>query len=255
MIAWREKFRAVSVHFVVTLAMSLIAAALIFLVWYPDPFHAMLGGSKFFLLVSGCDLVLGPLTSLIVYNSKKTRRALVFDYTVIGIVQLAAFVYGVMSMADARPAYVAFVKDQFEVVLAVEIADADLKDAKDPYRSRPQWGPVVVGTQRPTDREELNKLMFAAMEGKDRQNFPRYYVPIEANADEIKQAAHPLELLERDRPESRPLLAKALKKLNLPKERLRFLTVKHPRGFWTALVDADTGRPLYYLPVDSFGIK
>ena len=132
MIAWREKFRAVSLHFLVTLAMATAAAVIIFFIWYPDPFQTMLGGTKFFILVSVCDLVLGPLTSLIVYNSKKTRRALIFDYSVIGIVQLAAFVYGVMSMANARPIYVVFVKDRFEVVMAEEIADADLQVAKDP---------------------------------------------------------------------------------------------------------------------------
>jgi hypothetical protein len=42
MIAWREKFRAMSLHFLVTLAMAAVAAAMIFLVWFPDPFQAML---------------------------------------------------------------------------------------------------------------------------------------------------------------------------------------------------------------------
>ena len=60
MIAWREKFRALSLHFIVTLAMALAAAALIFLAWYPDPFQAMLGGTRFFVLITICDLVLGP---------------------------------------------------------------------------------------------------------------------------------------------------------------------------------------------------
>lgn len=252
MIVWREKLRAFGLHFLLTLALSLAAAALIFLVWYPDPFQTMLGGTKFFLLVSGCDLVLGPLTSLIIYNSKKTRRALVFDYTVIGIVQLAAFVYGVLSLASSRPIYVAFVHDRFEVVTAAEIADEDLQSAEEPYRSRPKFGPVLVGTQRPATQQDRNELLLSAMEGKDRQNFPRYYVPFEQNVAEIKRLAGSMDLLEERRPEARPLIAAAMETFELPRERLRFLPIRSARGFWTALLDGDTGRPLDYLPVDGY---
>jgi hypothetical protein len=251
MIAWREKWRACSLHFMVTLAMAVAAAILIFFVWYPDPFDNMLGGSKFFMLVTLCDLVLGPLTSLIIYNSKKTRLALVFDYTVIGIVQITAFVYGIMSMADARPAYVAFVKDRLEVVLAVELADQDLLDAKPPYDTRPRFGPLLVGTQRPTEREQLNDLVLSAMEGKDLQNFPRYFVPYENNADAIKQHARPLDELEKTYAAAGPLVADALAELKLPRERLRWLPVRTPKGYWTALLDAETARPLTYIPIDA----
>lgn len=250
MIAWREKFRAVSLHFLVTLAMATAAAVIIFFIWYPDPFQTMLGGTKFFILVSVCDLVLGPLTSLIVYNSKKTRRALIFDYSVIGIVQLAAFVYGVMSMANARPIYVVFVKDRFEVVMAEEIADADLQVAKDPYRSRPKFGPLLVGTQSPTDRELRNALVFAAMEGKDVQNYPRYFVPYETNVDAVKQRAQTLDELEKRHPEAQQLVA--AEKLDRPRDKLRWLPVRSPKAYWTALLDADTARVLAYVPVDPF---
>jgi len=250
MIVWREKFQAFGWHFLATLALATAAAIIVFFVWYPDPFQTMLGGTKFFLLITTCDLVLGPLTSLIVYNSKKTRRALVFDYTVIGIVQIAAFVYGVMSMAGARPVYVAFVKDRFEVVIAEEISDEDLRNGKDGYRTRPKFGPLLVGTQSPTDREERNALIFAAAEGKDVQNFPRYYVPYEANVDVIKQRARPLEELRKSHPEAQELIA--AEKLNVPEERLHWLPVRCPKGFWTALMDAQTGKLLTYIPVDPY---
>jgi hypothetical protein len=248
MIAWREKFRAVSLHFLVTLAMATAAAVIVFFIWYPDPFQTMLGGTKFFILVTICDLVLGPLTSLIVYNSKKTRRALIFDYAVIGIVQLAAFVYGVMSMSNARPIYVAFVKDRFEVVMAEEIADKDLQAAQDPYRSRPKFGPVLVGTKSPTDREQRNALVLAAMDGKDVQNYPRFFVPYEANAEVIKQQARPLDVLEKTHPEAQQLVA--AENLSIPRDKVRWLPVRSPKAYWTVLLDADTARVLAYVPVD-----
>jgi hypothetical protein len=250
MILWREKFQAFGWHFLATLALATAAAVIIFFVWYPDPFQAMLGGTKFFLLITTCDLVLGPLTSLIIYNSKKTRRALVFDYTVIGVVQIAAFVYGVMSMANARPVYVAFVKDRFEVVIAEEIADRDLQNAGDGYRARPKFGPVLVGTQSPTDREQRNALILATMEGKDIQNFPRYYVPYAANADAIKERALSLDDLRKTHPDAQQFIA--AEKLDVPEQQVRWLPVRSPKGYWTALVDGQTARLLAYIPVDPY---
>jgi hypothetical protein len=250
MILWREKFQAFGWHFLVTLALAIAAAIVIFFVWYPDPFQTMLGGTKFFLLITTCDLVLGPLTSLIIYNSKKTRRALVFDYTVVGVVQIAAFIYGVMSMADARPVYVAFVKDRFEVVIAKEIADQDLQNAQDSYRTRPKFGPVLVGTQSPKDREQRNALVFSAMEGKDVQNFPRYYVPYAANTDAIKQRVRSLDDLRKRHPEAQQIIE--AEQLNVPEERLRWLPVRSPKGFWTALLDAQTAQLLAYIPIDPY---
>ena len=60
MIVWREKAAAFGVHFLVTLFLSASAAALVFLVWFPDPFHKMLGGTTLFGILVLCDLGLGP---------------------------------------------------------------------------------------------------------------------------------------------------------------------------------------------------
>jgi hypothetical protein len=66
MIVWREKLIAMAIHFGVTAVFAASAAALIFFVWFPPPFHTMIGGTELFLLVVGCDLALGPLLSLVI---------------------------------------------------------------------------------------------------------------------------------------------------------------------------------------------
>ena len=71
MINWREKFRAFFIHFLATTALGACAAALIFLVWFPHPFATMIGGTELFVLVMGCDLVLGPLMSLVICSKPK----------------------------------------------------------------------------------------------------------------------------------------------------------------------------------------
>jgi hypothetical protein len=245
MINWREKARAFAVHFLVTLAFSALAAALVFLVWFPAPFHEMLGGTQLFEILVLCDLGLGPLTSFIIYNSRKTRRALLFDYTVVGIVQLSAFIYGLYSVSNARPAYVVSVGDRLEVVSAGEIDDADLARGADGYRRRPAWGPDYVSIQEPQDPKKRDDALFKALAGKDYPVLPEYYVPYEHGLPELKRRALPVRELEKRHPQVKRLITTADAKLV-------WLPVRHAKGFWTALLDPDTGRPVSWLPVDPY---
>jgi hypothetical protein len=150
MIVWREKLAAFAIHFLVTAALGACAAALIFLVWFPSPLATMIGGTKLFQLVVGCDLALGPLISLVIYNSRKSRRELVIDYSIVGALQLAALVYGVMIVAGTRPVYIAFSADRLEVVTARDIRPDELAAARDAqYRTLSLTGPRLVAVVVP----------------------------------------------------------------------------------------------------------
>lgn len=251
MILWHEKFRAVGIHFATTLAVALLAAALIFLVWYPAPFGTMVGGLKLFVLVTGCDLALGPLISLVIYNSRKSRLALVFDYTVVAIVQLAALVYGVYSVSQARPAYIVFVKDRLEVIAAGEIAEKDLVEARgSKYGSPSLSGPVMVATLvRPADR---NDALWAGLAGRDVSVRPKFFVDYGSRVDVIKSRLKPLSELQRRNQGFEQIIAASLRELRRPAEDFGWLPVKHTRGFWTVLVDRRTGYPVKYVPIDPY---
>lgn len=251
MIDWREKSVAFGFHFLITLVLSAAAAALVFFVWFPEPFHDMLGGTRLFEIMVLCDLGLGPLSSFIVYNSRKSRRALLFDYTVIGVIQLTAFVYGVYAVANNRPAYVVYVGDRFEVIPAGAIEDADLARGGD-YARRPHWGPQLVAIREASDAEELNKMLFSGLAGKDYSVLPEYYIPYEQDVAEVKQRSKPVSDLEKRHQEAQPLVARAVEELQLPVERLLWMPVMHKNGFWTVLLDAETGQPVSWLPVDPY---
>ena len=252
MIDWRKKAAAFGVHFLITLVLSASAAALVFLVWFPDQFQKMLGGTTLFEIMVLCDLGLGPLSSFIVYDSRKTRRALVFDYAVIGFVQLAAFVYGVYAVANNRPAYIVFVGDRYEVIPAGAIDDADLAQGGDRYSKRPTWGPELVAIREARDAEEHNRMLMSGLAGKDYSVLPAYYVPYEQGLPELKRRAKPVSELEKLHEEAKPLIANAVAELHVPVERLVWMPVMHKSGFWTALVDSDTGQPVSWLPIDPY---
>jgi hypothetical protein len=246
MTLWREKTAAFAVHFLITLALSALAAALVFLVWFPHPYQEMLGGTRLFEIMVMCDLGLGPLTSFIIYNSKKSRRALLFDYTVVGIVQLAAFIYGVHAVANTRPAYVVLVGDRIEVISAGEIDDADLAQGAEGYRTRPLWGPRLVSIQEPADPKERDELLFSALAGKDYGVLPAYYVAYEEGLPELRRRSLPVSELVKRHPEARPLVADA------DAQKLVWLPVRHSKGFWTVLLDPASGRPVRWLPIDPY---
>ncbi len=251
MIAWREKLIATGVHFVVTLLLAAIAAALIFLVWYPDPFDYMIGGTELFVLIVGSDLVLGPLMSLVLYNSRKTRRALLVDYTLVGVLQIAALAYGVSIMADARPVYVAFSLDRYEIVLAGDLTAKELAAARDPKYARVPWtGPKYVAVV--VSRADYNDAMFEALAGNEEHRRPKFYRSYESQLESVRKHAKPLAALEAKKPRARALIEAALKGKARPKGEFKWLPVRHFRGFWTAILDDADGEVVAWVDLDPY---
>jgi len=251
-INWREKFLAFAIHFSVTAAVGACAAALIFLVWFPHPFATMIGGTDLFMLLVGCDLVLGPLLSLVVYNSRKSRRALAIDYTVIGLVQLATVFYGIYVVAGTRPVAVAFSKDRFEIVSARDISEAELTAARSPeYRILPLTGPRYVNVK--ISAADYQDALFEALKGNEEHQRPKFYQPFGTALEQIRQRAGKVSDLEKKFPKYAPALESAVRESGLEPQFAHWLPVRHRAGFWTAIIDESTGRPLSYAAVDPYG--
>lgn len=250
-INWREKTLAATIHFAVTLAVALLAALLIFYIWFPGALAEMVGGRALFLLVAGCDLVLGPLISLVIYNSAKSRWHLVIDYTVIGAVQLTAFIYGVSVVADSRPVFIAFDVDRLEVVSALELEEEDLSAASAPqYRVRPWTGPQLVSIRRPTDTKERSDLLFMEITRKGAYLMPKYYSDYSSARETILAKSKPMDQRLNNSGVNEPVVRIAIEKTGKSESELRWLLVHHRFGFATALIDAKTALPLRYLAVD-----
>jgi hypothetical protein len=251
MINWREKFRAFFIHFLATAALGACAAALIFLVWFPHPFATMIGGTDLFMLVVGCDMALGPLISLVIYNSRKSRRELIMDYSVVALVQVAAMVYGVWVVAGTRPVYVAFNKDRLEVVTARDINDAELAAARTPaFRELPYDGPHFVYIDVPP--ADAQDALFQSVAGNEEHQRPKFYAPWESGLAAIRSRTKSMTELTRRSPEAERLFGAASRATKLPAERIRWLPVRHRKGFWTALVDFETGKPVRYVDYDPY---
>ena len=149
---------------------------LMLLVWYPGEYFRIAGGSALIVILVGVDIVLGPLLTLVVFNPMK--RLLKLDLALIATVQLAALCYGTWVMFEARPAWLVFVVDRFEVISTIDVSAADRAAAKRPeFRSINLGRPLLAAAAMPTDSKERNAVVAAAMDGVDALLLPRHWVP------------------------------------------------------------------------------
>ena len=175
-----SRFHASGLHFLISVVVGLVLLALCWFIWYPAPMLMAIGGHEIFLLVVGIDVVLGPLLTLVVFKSGK--KGMKSDLAIIAMLQVGAMTYGVGTLLEARPAYVAALGNKFQVVQASEITDANLAKGK---ADLPWWGPRWVGTKAPTDKHDISAVNAMAPVGGGRGHLPQLHIPYESMALEI----------------------------------------------------------------------
>ncbi len=195
------RLKAFSIHLIISASIAALVTALMLLLWYRPPFFSALGGLHVLLVLLGVDISLGPLFTLIIFNPGKSRRALTFDLSVIALLQVSALMYGMSVVFVARPVYVVFSKNSFDLVTANMISKDDIAKAKDPdFRSLPLTGPVYVYSEMPTDIEERNEVIWGAFSGKDLPQFPQYYKSYDKHMAAAGLAARPIAELKKLNP-------------------------------------------------------
>jgi hypothetical protein len=239
-----SRWQAAAFHASLSAAVGAIALALVLGVWFPDELFRIAGGSELVMILVGVDLVLGPLLTLIVFDARK--RLLKLDLVLIGGLQLVALCYGTFVMFEARPAYLVFVVDRFDVVSTVDVDAAARAAALHPeFRGVNLGRPKLAAAALPTDPAERNQVVMAAAGGVDLLLTPRYWVPFDQARSEVLRRAKPLEAFRKVDPAvNGPVLDAALASLGRPAESLRGLGIMAKHGEAVMLVDATTGEPV-----------
>ncbi len=177
------RIRAFAMHIGASAALAGVLSLLAILVWYPSPLFALAKGRDIFFLLTGCDVVLGPVLTLVVFNVRKPRAELIRDLAVIVVVQIIAMVYGIATLLQARPAYIVYNAGQFNVSLANEIVDPPADGKAGTTHFLPWRGPKLVGVKLPQDPQERNRILLSAVGGQgDIFQMPQYFV----NYDEVR---------------------------------------------------------------------
>ncbi|HYI06323.1 MAG TPA: hypothetical protein VD858_15630, partial [Reyranella sp.] len=111
----RRRAFAAGVHLLISAVVAILAAVLVFGLWYPGAYRLLAGGRDLFLLVTAVDVIIGPLLTFAVFNLAKPRKELRRDLAVIGALQLAALFYGMVTVYEARPIAMVFEVDRFRL--------------------------------------------------------------------------------------------------------------------------------------------
>jgi hypothetical protein len=234
------RWQASGLHLLISAAIAAGALALMLLVWYPHPLFVAAGGNDLLFLLIGVDVILGPLITLIIFRAGK--KGLKFDLVAIGTLQLAALAYGVGIVYLARPAFIVFVKDRFEVVTAVELQRENLAQAREPQFAEPPIdGPMWVYAEYPADPQERRRLVELALAGLDMQHFPRLFRDYESGLKEILARAQPIERVRLTDPKAAKAVDAWLAETGTPADSLRYLDLRAPRYWVGVLLDAKTG--------------
>jgi hypothetical protein len=186
-----SRYKAAAIHVSISATIATLIFLPIYFFWYPGDLFDSAGGRDLFLIMLGVDVTVGPLITLIVFVQGK--KGLTFDLWAIGVTQAAFLAYGVFTLAESRPVYIAFVKDRFELVRANEIPDSVLGQAHmNRYRDLPWSGPRLVGVRFPSDPDEKFRIMISGMAGVDIQAYPQYHVPYDTERKDVLAKAAPV---------------------------------------------------------------
>ena len=242
------RWKASAIHLSISIAIGLLAAALIFGLWYPPPYSRATGAPELVMLLLGVDLVLGPLLTLAVFKSGK--KGMKFDLAVIGLLQATALIYGLSVVARARPAFIVGAIDRFVLVSANDLDAKDLAEGKPGFRSLPWTGPRLVGVELPPISKERDDLTFSGLAGKDVEKFPKYYVDYGTSAPALLSHAKTIDALRQTHPDTADAIENWLREHARSEATLRAVPIIAPRSDLTMLLDSKTGQPLDALPID-----
>lgn len=249
---WRSRLRASGIHLSISLAIALLAALLVFLVWYPYPYREISGGRDLFFILVSVDVVLGPLITLTIFNVAKPRRQLVRDLSIIGLIQLSALGYGLWTVFEARPVHMVFEFSRFRVVHAVDVPPDLLDRAPARLQSLPLFGPTLIAVRPFKDAQESFDATMAALEGMQLSFRPDLWQPYDDARTRVLLAAKPAATLAQRFPDNAALIEEAIAQTGKPEASLLSLPLVGRDIFWTVLLDASTADVVGFIPLDSF---
>src|ERR1700729_694831 len=186
----KYRLRAFGLHLLGSASLLGLAVGGLYFGWYRWPGWYLTEVSKVLALVVLVDLALGPTLTFLVAAPKKQLRVLARDIAIIVTVQLAALVYGVVTLWQGRPLYYTFSVDRLEIVQASDLKRDEITQAQrdNPalaphWYSRPRW----IYAPLPDDPETAAKIVNGAVFGGDDViDMPRYFKPWSAGLPKLR---------------------------------------------------------------------
>lgn len=184
----KARFKASGIHFSLSALAFLIMLYFIVFLWYPNPHFSTNGGWQGVRIMLFVDIVLGPFLTLLIFSPEKSLKAILFDFTVIGSIQISALIWGLSAVYSQRPLAISFWEGRFYPVLTDDLksSSVDLEQLKELSHQ----SPAIVYVRHPeTDDEEGGVFLYGFAEGKLEYQIFFLYSPLEEHMDEIFEAS------------------------------------------------------------------
>lgn len=234
---WIAKTRAACWHGLVSLFVAGLAAVLVFGVWYPAEYKHMAGGLGLFVLLTSVDVVLGPMLTFAIWNKRKSTKHLVADLCVVALLQLTALVYGIWTVAQARPVLLAAENQLFRLVTAQDVKQDELGAQHQDLARGFLWGPQLVGTRASKNGAEQMDAIFWALKGFDVGTRPSYWVAFTESRQRAIRQASPFTTVFDAKAGLHASAEKWLNDAAMPIERLVVLPIVARESGWYAVMD------------------
>jgi len=189
-----NRFKFFFSHLAISLLIALLVIGLVFFVWYPSPLATAVGVTQVFLMMLVIDVIVGPFLGLLVY--KQGKKSLKFDLSVVIGIQIAALCYGLFSIEQGRPVWIAYNVDSFELVRKNEIINEHIDQALPQYQNVPWFKPQYVAVKFARDAKARNDDLFTeVLGGISLAQKPERYVDFVQARSQLQQRVRSLKEL------------------------------------------------------------
>ncbi|MDR7307216.1 TfpX/TfpZ family type IV pilin accessory protein [Rhodoferax saidenbachensis] len=249
---WRDRLLASGLHLGLSMAIAMLAAMLVFGLWYPYPYRELSGGRELFFIVVTVDVVMGPLITMAIFNRTKPRSELGRDLAIVGVLQAIALAYGLWTVSVARPVHLVFEIDRFRVVHAIDVPVDLLDKTPDGITALPLTGPSLLGVRAFKDEAEKVDVTIAALQGLEISFRPDLWQPYTSSIADVLRAAKPARQLAARFESQVPVIEAILVRAGRTMDNTLYLPLAGRKDFWTAFVDPVTAGVVAVMPLDSF---
>ena len=242
-----NRSRAALTHFWPSALLLIVIGGFIVFAWYPHPFLQFNDTAKFPLMIIVVAGLIGPALTGLVY--KKGKRSLIFDLTVIVIIQLTAVAWGTVALYQNRPYFMVFTVERFDVLTIRDIDPDTIQDQR--FLDKPFSGPIMLYANMPTGDAFQRFLKEVMLEGKpDLQFRPEFWSLYHEKQGQVIKPSKPLNELRIMRPGAVAEIDKLVQKHGGNFNKLNFVPGQHQNGQFAAILDADSGEVIDRLVID-----
>lgn len=117
----KSRLMASGIHLLISAVVISVFMLVVYFIWYPYPYYRIHSTIDVVKITLGVDLVLGPLITLLIFNTQKPRTVLARDISVIILFQISALLWGIHVTHKMHPLFLVFQQKTFYSVIKQDI--------------------------------------------------------------------------------------------------------------------------------------